>query len=374
MARNTCALLLPPFRDGAERVLTGLRDVTVVRCPAPDGGSDSLFETASAAITRHGCTHVVATAERNMLLAGRLRDRHCLPGLNSVQALAVTDKRCVRLWAEPLVSMTRAWSAADVLADPSIVDGIAEFVVKPAVGSGTNGVTRQPRRRLLEQLRNGNGPRLVEEAVDLDRELYCDGYFADRRIVAMTVSAYSTPLLEARGKSHACTLLPAGHRWADPARSMVTTLIGNAPAADGVFHAEILVAGEQFYFGEMAMRPPAGGIADSLLFHRGIDIWEAFVRSQLGLPAVPVTGCPSPAWCGFVGVVSADDEAVGRRMAAMVARPGVIKLEHIPDGSARAGQSSGSFTWRLYFKVTSEADVAHLIEAASEAAAPSLVQ
>lgn len=69
----------------------------------------------------------------------------------------------------------------------------------------------------------------MEEALDLEVELFSDGYFEDRRIVILTVSAYYTPPLQARGDCLVFIPLPTDHPWTKPPRSTVTTLIGGHP-------------------------------------------------------------------------------------------------------------------------------------------------
>ncbi|GAA1649399.1 hypothetical protein [Actinoplanes couchii] len=356
-------LILPPFREHARRSLREIPETEVIEAPRVAGGpgsADALFAAASDAITRYGCTHVVATAERNMALAGRLRDAHGLTGLNWIQSLGVTDKRCMRLWAAPLVPMAAAWPSNEVLANPSVLDGVREVVVKPAIGAACRDVERLPVGAAMSRLRAAAGPWQVEEALDVDVELHCDGYFTDDGALTMVVSAYDRPLLVSIGTTQASFHLPPEHSLSQRAGQLMNTLLAGIPVSGAVFHAELLVVGERTLLGEIALRPASAGIPESLLLHHGVDIWGAFVRLQLGSSPPPVVPAPA-SWSGLAGVVS--DEAGDlrwqeRRLSGLA---GVERVERAGvRWSDRPGTSS-AFMWHIYFRAVSEAEARALL-------------
>ncbi len=358
-------LVLPPFRDNARRVLDGLPEVEVVACPTVARGpsaTDELFAVGGDLIADRGCTHVIATAERNMAVAGRLRDAYGLPGLNWIQSLAVTDKRSMRLWAALLVPMAAGWPSNEVLADPGVLSGLDEVVIKPATGAGCHRIERMPTGRALLRLTAEPGPWQVEEALDVDVELHCDGYFTDRNAPVMVVSAYDRPLLTSIGTTQASFHLPADHPWSRRAHELTTRLLAGAPASRAAFHVEVLLVGDRALLGEIAMRPASGGIAESLLLHHRLDVWAAFVRLQAGLTPLPVTIAGPADWSGVAGVVADGESDESRRAEELRGLPGVVAVEHVGVRLSDLPGTSSAFMWHVYFQAPSEADARALVQ------------
>lgn len=52
----------------------------------------------------------------------------------------------------------------------------------------------------------------------------------------------------------------------------------------GMTHAEFYLAGDQIYFGEIALRPPGGYIMDLIALAQETDIWQSFMQIELELP------------------------------------------------------------------------------------------
>jgi hypothetical protein len=367
-------LVLSPVRANALRILQALPGTQVIEGPSVPRGpraAERLYTASAEAVERHGCTHVVATAERNMAVAGRLRDAYALPGLNWIQSLAVTDKRAMRLWAEPLVPMAAAWPGNEVLANPALLDGRTEVVIKPVSGAACHGVVRLPAAQAVSHVAAASGPQQVEAALDVDVELHCDGYFTDRAAPVMVVSAYDRPLLTSIGTTQGSFHLPVGHPWSRSAAEIMAALVKGIPVTAAAFHAELLVAGGRVYLGEIALRPASGGIAESLLRHHGLDVWDAFVRLQAGLPPSPAPDParrPDAAWTGVIGVVSDRPEDESRRAAELREVPGVEEVEHVGVRRSSLPGTSSAFMWHVFFRAATEERARALVRAVAAVA------
>lgn len=350
------ALILSPAKEAVLRVCREIPEVDFVHHRVGPDSTANAFASAARLLESERCTHVVATSESNMLLAGRLRERYGLPGLNASQTLAVTDKRHMHQTYSRTVRMAPRWDVSPTGPHRDALEGFTDFVIKPAAGSSSRGIERHPVDLLGQVVASGTGPRVLEAALEVDAEFHCDGIFTADGVTDVVVSMYNRPVLEARGKTRASFHLPDDHEMSVNARRLLFDIIASTPATEGVFHIELMLVGRLLYLGEIALRPAGGGVAESIRRHRGLDLWDAFVRLQIGLrPKTPEPFSPDPLlpWAGVVGVVPATVASCVEQRSFLMNQPEVVSLERLSPSEDRVGESC-SFSWHAYFRSSSE--------------------
>ncbi|MFF4183037.1 acetyl-CoA carboxylase biotin carboxylase subunit family protein [Streptomyces sp. NPDC001691] len=320
------------------------------------------LDTVDRLMARRPFQHVLATSESNLAFAAFLRSRYGLPGLGFDAALTVTNKWRMKQWIKPSLPTARCWLSGDFAAaapgDPS-----ADVVVKPLSGSSSKGVRRIPAGQAQELAAAGDELFLVEEAVDADAELHVDGVVRDGELRAAFASAYDRPVLSAAGTTRASLHLPPEDPRRGPALQAAERAVAALGIADLVFHLELFQVGDRLLFNEIALRPAGGGVAESLRTFHGVDLWDEFVRIQLGKP--PGAGLSDGSGrSGFSGVigVAAPAPGSGRRVPAdseLLAVPGIVRVS---PGSSRAPSEAGlgsscAFSRLAFFSCPDEAAV-----------------
>jgi len=315
--------------------------------------------------------HVVSTSESNLAFAAFLRDRYGLAGLTFGQALTVTNKWRMKQAFRGALPSAECWLSGDFVERVGRRAVPEQVVVKPLSGSSRMGVRRLPATEAAAYLRSRGELMVVEEALDLDGELHCDGLVSDGRLTALIPSAYDRPALRPSGLNLASIHLPpTDDRWrlATGAAQAVTRLIDTR---DFVFHLELLQCGGELYFGEIGLRPPGGGRAESLRRFFGFDCWQAHVGLQLGRLAEHPPPRVRDDYCGVVGV-AADPEREGEpgRFSPddLLAVPGVV---NVTPGSSRAYAqarlgSSAAYTHLVFFQGADMADAARSLAGIAE--------
>lgn len=201
---------------------------------------------------------------------------------------------------------------------------------------------------------------LVAEAIDVRREFHCDGIVDDGGIGWMETSSYDRPVLLSYG-SRSTTILSAR----DPARPHLERLAADAIDAlelpDGVFHLEVLQDDEAMWFGEIGFRPAGTGIAELLRLVTGVDLWAAFIASQLGLPLSYT--CPAAEPAELSGLVMARREDPLRPLLDRDDARGLPGVLDIGAGNIAEGVPPGNmceFEYLAYFTGLARDEVADL--------------
>ncbi|WP_338803782.1 hypothetical protein WDV76_17645 [Xenorhabdus griffiniae] len=246
--------------------------------------------------------YVVASSESNMAFAGFLRSRYGLPGLNYEQALCVTNKWRMRKYFEDELPAPRCWLSGHFYNNfAQYTQGTAtHFIIKPLSSSSCQNVERLTIDQLYQKLTHLDTLMLVEEEIDIEEEFHLDGIVNLSEIAVACLSCYSLPILNAKGQTRASIHLPSSHPMFSIAYSMAQRAIAKLELKQGVFHMEVYRRGDQLIFGEIGLRPPGVGVAESLLRFTGINLWQAFVNSQL-LRSIDST--PSQNYHGYSGVI-----------------------------------------------------------------------
>jgi hypothetical protein len=320
---------------------------------APDRTSLSAVDALMAAKPFH---YVVSTSESNVAFAGFLRSKYGLPGLNFEQALTVTNKWRMKQLVKGKVATAENWLSGDFVEQARGGRALpTEVVVKPLSGSSTKGVRRVPTGDALAYLAVSDEVLLVEEAIDIEEELHCDGVVRDGELRAVIASGYDRPVLGPPGTNLASIHLPPSDERRERCVAAAREVIGIFDIPDFVFHLELLQSKGTLYFGEIGFRPAGGGRAQSFRRFYGLDLWDEYVRMQVARPAAGATvSTRQLAYCGMVGIAARLDQTDPRRLLAeeILAIPGIVAVERGSRNAAdeaRAG-SSVAYTHMAFFE------------------------
>ncbi|WP_437977327.1 hypothetical protein WMF11_10265 [Sorangium sp. So ce295] len=359
------ALVLDTRKPLFDEALARLGDVAVVRVrESGDGAIAFAPEPASLAaidliMARAPFTHVLATSESNLAFAGFLRSRYGLPGMRYDQALECTNKRRMRQRLASVAPAVGSWLSGEFVAAARRGGALpAEVVVKPLDGSSSRGVRRMPTVAALPYLESeARELLLVEEAVRLDAELHCDGVILGGELRAAFASTYDRPVLAAVGTTRASIHLPHDDPRRAPALAKAAAALAALGVRDAVFHIELLASGGALFIGEVALRPAGGGVARSLALRFGVDLWDAFVKLQLG---APVDVAAAPRAVGFSGVIGVVGDATGPPAAS----PGIDLIEPLRERVRRGVTAIGScdFSHHVYFQAADAHALGALLE------------
>lgn len=260
----------------------------VAHVPALDD-TTAVRKTALAFARDVPIHHVVAATEKSVIPAALVRAHLGVPGLTVDQAFRFTHKHamkeCLRAAGLPvaasrLVTETEGLKvAADTLDWP--------VVVKPVMGSAgkaTFQVTSQVELgELVARDSLGPGPYQVERFIPMTAEYHCDGVVRDGTTVFTSASRYFAPLLSVGtttfGGSHVIDQASAQAKEVAGLHEGVVAALG---CRDVVTHLECFETTEGMVVGEVTCRPGGGGVPDTILAAFGVDLWDEFMRAELG--------------------------------------------------------------------------------------------
>jgi hypothetical protein len=237
---------------------------------------------------------VLSPFELSVPVAGYLRSYFGLPGLSFETANLFTNKYLMKRRAVaaglPVTAFRVAYSLADVR--PKADELGWPVVIKPVLGGGTldvvvldsaDALARFAVSPAAEPIRRLDIPLIVEKYVELEAEYNCNGIVHDGEVIFAAALKYPFPLLDCPTGLNASFTLPPEH----PDRAEILDLHARTVHAfglrAGVTHMEFLKTRDGLLAGEIACRPPGGGIPGGVALHYGVDIWRAFRETSLGL-------------------------------------------------------------------------------------------
>jgi hypothetical protein len=237
---------------------------------------------------------VLAPFELSVPVAGYLRSYFGLPGLSFETANLFANKYLMKRRAAaaglPVTAFRVAYRLADVL--PRAVELGWPVVIKPVFGGGSLDVVvfdgpdafaRFCASPASASIRRLTIPLIVEKYVELEAEYTCNGIVHDGEVIFAAVLRYPVPLLGCPAGFNASYTLPPDH----PDRAEILDLHAATVRAfglrSGVTHMEFLKTRDGLLAGEIAGRPPGGGIPEGIQLQYGVDIWRAFRETSLGL-------------------------------------------------------------------------------------------
>lgn len=270
-------------------LVESIRDVEQVR------------RTAMRILSERDLHRVLAPFELSVPVAGYLRSCFGLPGLSFETANLFADKYLMKRRAVaaglPVTAFRVAYTLAGV--GPKADQLGWPVVIKPVLGGGTLDVVVLDSPDAFacfcaspaaESIRRLDIPLIVEKYVELEAEYNCNGIVHDGEVVFAAALKYPVPMLGCPAGLNASYTLAPEH----PDRAEILDLHARTVHAfglrAGVTHMELLKTKEGLLAGEIACRPPGGGIPDAIRLQYGVDIWRAFRDTSLGFaPEVRAT-------------------------------------------------------------------------------------
>ncbi|MEK9499321.1 hypothetical protein V2H77_23265 [Photorhabdus sp. P32] len=361
------ALILDTHKTMLEQSINQHQDIDYIRVSEPQvyfAPQEETLAKIDNIMNQTPFHYVVASSESNMAFAGFLRSRYGLPGLNYEQALCVTNKWRMRKCLEDELPAPRCWLSGHFYNNfAQCTQGAAtHFIIKPLSSSSCQNVERLTVDQLYQKLTYLDTLMLIEEEIDIEEEFHLDGIVNLSEISVACLSCYSLPILSARGQTRASIHLPSSHSMFSIAYSMAQRAIAKLALKQGVFHMEVYRRGERLIFGEIGLRPPGVGVAESLLRFTGVDLWQAFVNSQL---LRPINNIPSQDYHGYSGVIGVYPE--GHSASDLLCLPNVVavsELEKTRHKMTRTG--AHDFHYLAFASCQSLAEFHNLINQLSE--------
>jgi biotin carboxylase len=318
-------------------------DRTDVECVSSVADLTQVRLAALRVRERNPFDHVVSPSEWSIQAGGYLRSYFGLPGIGYDTANRFSNKLVMKQQLAAAGLPVAAFRRLDSLRQTERVAAELGWpvVVKRVSGGGAGFVLaiRDPQQLSAlsadpdtKAFREAPFPLLAEERVEIEQEFHCDGIIIDGEVRFARVSRYFKPVLNIVGGSrHGSFTLPEN----DPDAKAVLDLHEQVTSAlglhAGVTHLEVFKCAEGFLIGEIACRPGGIGIAPMIRHQYGVDLWDAFLATQLDEP---------------VGITSADrgghtiQYALPRPAGTVVAITPVEELRAIP-GVVRAEVKTG---------------------------------
>jgi hypothetical protein len=313
---------------------------------------------------------VLATRERDILRAARLRARLGLPGQSVASALAYRNKLVMKghlAAAGVAVAPFRPVASTVDLLDFADQWGYL-LVVKPAYGSGSTGTTVVTDRRELEALvarglsaHSDIDPTLMVERFVPGPMYSVEGLILDGEIHFSWPSSYINGALAFRhGVVHGTATLTAAHPLRGRLQRFASEVVRALPSpGNAAFHAEVFhTPDDQLVLCEIASRAGGGRITAALAAAFDLDLNEVAFRAQVGLPLrgpVP-TGAEPRRLTAWLMIPPRADLVVS--LPPRCPLPAVISYEGSPPPGGRCGAA----------QVSTDAVAVAVLEAGSEGA------
>ena len=331
-----------------------------------------VLQAAAQLMNQYRITHVVPTTESVVLTAGIIRDIYQLHGPGFHISLMFTNKLVMKRKLNSAVLTPKVWLLREFINQIGENACNEKFIIKSIAGSSSVGVKAVSGREIVSGNHKNTEAKIIEEAVQVKNEYHCDVLVRGRRIIFYAVSRYLRPVLSAVGDYHGAVHLSMDNPAIIPIRRIVENMIRHSGIEDAVFHIEIMETEDTLLFGEAAIRPGGGGVADSIHFTFNVDLWDEHFRLLLGLPPGTQEHVPadnSPYVYGFCGLPAREG-----RITNMISRENLLAFSEIyavqqkysPGQIVKRKIASVHFAYIIYFKCSSEHRVYELIDEVME--------
>ena len=169
------------------------------------------------------------------------------------------------------------------------------ILAKPRLGSGARGIEVLTTAGAVDALLGRPAAQLaqllVERFID-GAVLHLDAVVRDGRLLFSSLGRYEAPPLAfGSGAWSGTRFTNAASAVHDLARQKLRDLLQAWDVRDGVFHWEFFDTGSNLVFGEIAIRPPGGGVSRALYETFGVHLVQEHLRVQLGM-ASALDGAP----------------------------------------------------------------------------------
>jgi hypothetical protein len=240
-------------------------------------------------MTRHHVTQVLTISEQDLTPVVSARNTLGFPGLDTATTTLFRDKIAMKVALRNSgISLPAYCEGAD---DKSVRDLFLRYkklVAKPRDGYGSQDTTVLQSSldvdtflQTSSQQRSGY---LVEAFVTGD-VYHLDAVVRSGEILFSSLGKYEVPPLDFIGRRWAGTRFSnANTSLHDEAKRQLLVVLQAFGSRDGVFHFEFFHDDRSLTFGEVAIRPVGGGVADAIYDTFGVHLVEEHVRIQLGMP------------------------------------------------------------------------------------------
>lgn len=236
---------------------------------------------------------VIAATEKSIVAAALVRSLLGVPGLSLDQALWTSHKRSMKQRLRAAGLPTSAFSQVAAVVDVPVAAGAIGWpvVVKPVLGSGSRDTHRlsspedfngKLRSGALDGLSARGVPILVEAQVRVRDEYHCDGVVQEGEIVSAAVSRYFIPPLDVSGNLHGSHLVDPGSTVSQDILELHRKVVRALRLSDCVTHLEVFGTPGGHVIGEVTTRPAGLGVPRMWERAFGLDLWEGFLRAELG--------------------------------------------------------------------------------------------
>lgn len=255
---------------------------------------DAVVQEARRLHASRAVQRVISPGERGVPAAGAVRSDLGIPGTSAVVARAFSDKHFMKARLRDADVPTAPFDLAASVSDTREVGARLGWpiVIKPLYGGGADDVVKVDgedhlatlrREGALDGLAASPWPVMVERYVHPTIEFHCDAVVHDGHIVFAATSRYFLPMLGHHSDLTGTVFLDDD----DPYRAGLLDLNQQTIAAlglvDGVTHLEAFGTDSGLVVGEIACRPAGAKIVDGIRAQWGVDLWDAFLRTEFGL-------------------------------------------------------------------------------------------
>jgi formate-dependent phosphoribosylglycinamide formyltransferase (GAR transformylase) len=238
---------------------------------------------------------VLTPAEAGIAASGLLRSHYGVQGIGYETANACSNKyvmkRTLAAAGVPVTAFRPVYRLAEVPAAAAELGW--PVVVKPTFGGGAFNVVELHSPGEFEAfaadrrstgLRAQRTPLLVESLVEMAAEYHCDAVVHEGEPLFAAVSRYHGPVLRSLGGFIGSHPLPHAHPDREAVFALLREVLTAVGLRSGVAHLEVFRTDAGMLVGEIACRPPGGGLVEGLALQYGVDLWQAFLETSLGLP------------------------------------------------------------------------------------------
>ncbi|WP_432102057.1 ATP-grasp domain-containing protein [Streptomyces sp. bgisy091] len=245
---------------------------------------------------RNPFDRVVAPSEWSVQAGGYLRSYFGLDGIGYDTANRFSNKLVMKQRLAEAGLPVAAFRRLESLEQTGLVAAELGWpVVVKRVSGGGAGFVRALRgpghlRSFLadpetRSFRQAPFPLLAEERIDIEREFHCDGLVTDGTIRFARVSSYFEPVLHiVGGHRHGSYTVAADDPDAKAVLDLHEQVVAAMGMRNGVTHLEVFRCARGYLVGEIACRPGGIGTTPMISHQYGVDLWSAFLATELGEP------------------------------------------------------------------------------------------
>ncbi len=227
-------------------------------------------------LTSYKLAAVIATTEKAVVVAAKLREQLKLTGTHQEIAIRCHDKWVMKQAAERIGAKLTPYIDLSDTPIATVIEKLGfPMVIKQRCLSGSREIRfiHTWQELTSDAIQQGLAEKLV-----IGREYSVESFVQDGKILFWNITEYYLP--------HIISIMPAElpeNLFAEIAR-LNQLIITQFQIKQGMTHLELYHTAEGIIFGEIALRPPGGYLMNLLKLSYGFDAWQAFLCMELGLP------------------------------------------------------------------------------------------